>query len=98
MLMKLFLRFLLLAGLFVPPVIAEPKYKAKVPPEIITPDVAKTRLGTLRFKYGVPDDATAKAVFDNLDFMRAVTAFLDGIPIASLYGMCEGLAAAGASG
>jgi hypothetical protein len=30
-------------------------------------------------------------VYDNLDFMRGVQAFLDGIPAASIYAMCNGL-------
>lgn len=69
----------------------EPKYKADVPGSILTPDSVKTRLGTLRFKDGAPDDATVKTVYDNLDFMRGVQAFLDGMPAASIYAMCNGL-------
>ena len=37
-----------------------PKFKADVPASILTPDSVKTRLGTLRFIDGAPDDATAK--------------------------------------
>jgi hypothetical protein len=69
----------------------EPKYKADVPGSILTPDSVKTRLGTLRFKDGAPVDATVKTVYDNLDFMRGVQAFLDGMPAASIYAMCNGL-------
>jgi hypothetical protein len=72
-------------------VLAEPKYKADVPESILTPDTVETRLGTLRFKDGAPDDATVRTVYDNLDFMRGVQAFLDGIPAASIYAMCNGL-------
>jgi hypothetical protein len=73
------------------PALAEPKYKADVPESILTPDTVETRLGTLRFKDGAPDDATVSLVYDNLDFMRGVQAFLDGIPAASIFAMCNGL-------
>ena len=75
--------------------LAEPKYKADVPESIMTPDEVETRLGTLRFKDGAPDDATVKTVYDNLDFIRGVDAFLDGIPAASIYGICNGYKNAG---
>ena len=70
---------------------AEPKYKADVPASIVTPDKVETRLGTLRFTDGAPDADTVKLAYDNLDFMRGVGAFLDGIPAASIYAMCHGL-------
>jgi hypothetical protein len=73
------------------PAAAEPKYKADVPESILTPDVVETRLGTLRFKDGAPDSETVELVYDNLDFLRGVQAFLDGIPAASIHAMCNGL-------
>jgi hypothetical protein len=73
------------------PAAAEPAYKADVPASISTPDTVETRLGTLRFTDGAPEPATVKLVYDNLDFMRGVQAFLDGIPAASIYAMCKGL-------
>ena len=48
------------------------------------PDSVETRLGTLRFTDGFPDDATVEKVFDNLDFQHAVQAFLTTMPAASL--------------
>jgi hypothetical protein len=72
-----------------------PKFKADVPASILTPDSVQTRLGTLRFIDGAPDDATAKLVYDNLDFMRGVEAFLNGVPAASIYGICKGYKDAG---
>ena len=74
---------------------AEPKYKADVPNSILTPDQVETRLGTLRFIDGAPDDKTVELAYDNLDFMRGVEAFLDGIPAASVYAMCKGFEEAG---
>ena len=74
---------------------AEPKYKADVPNSILTPDEVETRLGTLGFIDGAPDDKTVELAYDNLDFMRGVEAFLDGIPAASVYAMCKGFEGAG---
>ena len=74
-----------------------PKYSAKVPPYITTPDTVQTRIGTLKFFDGLPDQETVQKVYDNLDFMRGVEAFLSGIPAASLYAACEGLSEAGSS-
>ena len=72
-----------------------PKYSAKVPPYITTPDTVETRIGTLKFFDGLPDPETVKKVYDNLDFARGVEAFLTGIPAASLYAVCEGLESGG---
>ena len=73
-----------------------PKYSAKVPPYITTPDTVETRIGTLKFFDGLPDPETVKKVYDNLDFARGVEAFLSGIPATSVYAACEGLSQAGA--
>jgi hypothetical protein len=35
-----------------------------------TPDTVETRLGTLKFFDGLPDEATVQKMYDNLDFMR----------------------------
>src|SRR6202044_2268853 len=72
-----------------------PKYSAKVPPYITTPDTVNTRIGTLKFFDGLPDPETVQKVYDNLDFSRGVEAFLSGIPAASVYAACEGLATDG---
>jgi hypothetical protein len=64
---------------------AEPdvKYSAPMPLGIASPDKVETRLGTLNFFDGFPDKATADKLFDNLDFQRAVQAYLLAIPAAS---------------
>jgi hypothetical protein len=36
----------------------KPKYSAKVPPSITTPDTVETRLGTLDFSGGMPSKDT----------------------------------------
>ena len=56
-----------------------PKYSAKVPSYITTPDTVQTRIGTLKFFDGLPDPETVQKVYDNLDFTRGVEAFLTGI-------------------
>ncbi len=50
-----------------------------VPPGIASPDEMKTRLGTLKFFDGFPDRPTVEKLFDNLDFQRAVQAYLLGL-------------------
>ena len=69
---------------------SSPKYSANVPPDITTPDTVETRIGTLKFFDGLPDPQTVQKVYDNLDFVRGVEAFLSGIPAASVYALCEG--------
>ena len=76
---------------------AEPKYKADVPKGLLTPDKVQTELlGELEFFDGMPSDATVKKTYDFIDLSRAVDAFLNGIPAASIYAMLEGLKQAGA--
>ncbi|MNX75639.1 hypothetical protein D3C86_1071230 [compost metagenome] len=60
------------------------KYTTKIPSAITIPDRIQTRLGTLTFKDGFPDDSTVQKVYDNLDFSRGVIAFLNTMPAASL--------------
>jgi len=55
------------------------KMSTKVPPGIEMPDKVETRLGTLKFFDGFPDDATVDKLYDNLDFQRAVQAYLLGL-------------------
>jgi hypothetical protein len=64
---------------------ADPRYKysTPMPPGIAAPDSIETRLGTLRFFDGFPDKVTAERLYDNLDFERAVQAFLLGMPAVS---------------
>ncbi len=59
------------------------KYTTAMPPGVYTPDTIETRLGTLHLFEGVPDKASAEKLYDNLDFQRAVQAFLFAIPAVS---------------
>ena len=67
------------------------KMTTEVPPGIATPDKLETSLGTLTSVDGVPDEKTIQKVYDNLDLNRATEAFLNGMPIASMYAMKRGL-------
>jgi len=72
-------------------------YKNKIPESIMTPDAVETRLGTLRFFDGIPTRETAQRVYDNLDLMRGVETFLQGMPAASIEGLRHGHASLGAT-
>lgn len=73
-----------------------PKFSADVPESVTTPDRVETcSLGTLEFFDGMPSPETARKAYDNLDLIRATTAFLDGIPVASIEAMVRGLASTG---
>jgi hypothetical protein len=71
------------------------KYKADVPKSIITPDSVETRIGTLKFEDGLPDQDTARKIYDSLDFSRGVEAFLAGIPATSVQALKNGFVEAG---
>jgi hypothetical protein len=59
------------------------KYSTSVPPGVMSPDKIETQFGTLNFFDGFPDKASAEKLFDNLDFQRAVQAYLMAIPAVS---------------
>ena len=70
---------------------ARQAYMAALPAGITTPDVVETRLGTLEYWDGVPTRRTAELLYDNLDFLRGVETFLNGIPAASLEAIRRGM-------
>jgi len=91
-----FLSAFCLALVSMPQAHAEPKYSADVPESVTTPDKVETeRLGTLEFFDGMPKPETVRKVYDNLDLTRGIAAFLDGIPITSMYAMLHGMREAG---
>ncbi|MBD3329383.1 DUF1254 domain-containing protein [Candidatus Dojkabacteria bacterium] len=73
------------------------RYNTDVPEKILTPDVVDTRIGTLKFFDGLPSDETVDKVYDNLDFMRGVETFLNGIPATSIEGLRLGNQEVGAT-
>jgi hypothetical protein len=48
-----------------------------------TPDSVKTRIGTLNFERGYPTEETARKLYDEMDFQRAVQAYLWAYPAVS---------------
>jgi hypothetical protein len=67
----------------------------QVPAGIASPDKVETRLGTLEFFDGFPDDASVEKVYDNLDFQRAVQAYLLALAPVNMAGLREGLLTVG---
>ena len=63
-----------------PPADSKLKYSTPLAPGVDSPAKVETRLGTLNFTDGFPDKATADKLFDNLDFQRAVQAYLLALP------------------
>lgn len=75
-------------------------YTGKLPGDrasISTPDIVDSRIGMLRFSDGVPDADTVARVYDTLDHMHAVEAFLNLYHVASLGAIRAGLHQAGVS-
>jgi len=68
-----------------------PGFNNPIPAKIMTPDTVETRIGTLEFFDGLPTQETAQKVFDNLDHMRGVEVFLNGIPATSIEGIRIGM-------
>ncbi|UXP31017.1 DUF1254 domain-containing protein [Reichenbachiella agarivorans] len=73
------------------------KYNTEIPTKILTSDVIETRIGSLNFFDGLPSESTVEKVYDNLDFMRGVETFLNGIPATSIEGLRLGFQDAGAN-
>jgi hypothetical protein len=87
---------LILSGLF--PLHAAASEIGRVDPESIhTPNKVKTSIGTLKFIDGAPLPKTAEKVYDYLDTMRGVDAFLKGMPGASVQALMDGPKSIGAN-
>ena len=63
-----------------PPAMPQYKYSTPMPPGVAMPEKLETRFGTLTFSDGVPDKTSTEKIYDNLDFQRAVQAYLLGLP------------------
>ena len=57
---------------------------------ISTPDRVESRLGTLEFRDGAPTKATAELLYDHLDFVHGMEAFINAFPGASLAAIRQG--------
>jgi len=56
------------------------KYSTPMPKGVAIPDTINAPFGTLKFYDGVPDKESTQKIYDNLDFQRAVQAYLLGLP------------------
>ena len=83
------------AAVVLVPIVTTMTANAQMPPEITTPDRVESRLGTLTFKDGIPDNATAQKLFDELDYVHAVEAVIDGYAAVNQLSLLKGFRAAG---
>jgi hypothetical protein len=67
------------------------KMTTDIPAGIAMPGKVESRLGTLKFFDGFPDDASVEKLYDNLDFQRAVQAYLLGLAPVSQYANRKGI-------
>ena len=58
-------------------------------------EVLNTRFGELEFTSGYPTDETSQKLYDELDFQRAVQAYLWALPMASYGAMADAHIAVG---
>src|SRR5512139_1984178 len=65
---------------------AEYKMSTPTPPGIASPDKVETRFGTLNFFDGFPDAPSVEKIYNNLDFQRAVQAYLLAVPAVNQAG------------
>ena len=68
-----------------------PKKITPIPPGIAAPERVETRFGALDFFDGFPSDASVQKLYDNLDFQRAVQAYLLAIPAVNQAAMRKAL-------
>ncbi|MEO8303168.1 MAG: DUF1254 domain-containing protein [Betaproteobacteria bacterium] len=71
------------------------KMTTPIPESITTPAKIESRLGTLEFPQGYPTDSTAEKVYEHLDFMHGVEAFLYALPGASIHAAGRGIKSQG---
>ena len=61
-------------------------------PSSATPNKVTTRIGTLDFKDGAPNQETIEKTYDNLDFTHAFNAFdntMQGVSVAAIRGFLD---------
>ncbi len=71
------------------------KFSTPMPPGVQSPDALETRFGKLSFFGGFPDKASVEKLYDNLDFQRAVQAYLLALPVVSQVGNRDGILSMG---
>lgn len=73
----------------------QPGVSAETVASLSTPDRVESRIGTLQFQDGAPSDATAALLYDHLDFVHGVEAFINAFPGASTTAIRRGLQSIG---
>ena len=71
------------------------KFSTPMPVGVASPNSVETSIGTLRFFDGVPDQTTTQKLYDNLDFQRAVQAYLLALPAVNQMANRAGILAVG---
>lgn len=66
-----------------PPAKPDLKFSTAMPPGVLAPERVETRFGSLRMEGGVPDDEATAKIYDNLDYQRAVQAYLLALPVVN---------------
>ena len=66
---------------------------AEVLASLSTPDGVEARLGRLEFTDGAPARKTVEALYDHLDYVHGLNAFLTAFPAASTQAMRQGFQA-----
>ena len=61
-----------------------------IPPSISTPDKVESRIGALEYKDGAPSKETVAKVYDYLDLMHGVEAFVNAYQGASVAAIFKG--------
>ena len=90
------LAILTVCGVLALPGLATAQTTPAIPPAITTPDKVDSQIGTLEFKDGAPSAETVRKVYDTLDFVRGVDAFMNSFSGASAYAIREGFRSIGA--
>ena len=75
---------------------SRPEVSSETLKSISTPDKVESRLGTLEFDDGAPSEATAALLYDHLDFIHGVQAFMGAYPGASVVAVRRGFRSIGA--
>ena len=77
---------------------ADPELLAQAVRGVSVPDRVETPLGSFELVDGVPTAESVDRLYDALDFMRGVEAFLNAVPGASLVAMRRGFRSIGLTG
>ncbi len=89
--MKTAKRIMICSAVFLSGIILQAQVSQEIRKSISTPDKSeKTRLGVLEFKDGMPSSKTSEAIWDELDYIHGVDAFINGYAAVSQYAIRNG--------